>query len=128
VDEWSEPNKEAFARSVFRRRWLNALQRSAVVTVGQLQAMTEQQLREIPNVGPKTLADISAALADRASRPDDAIELLGLPAARAISERDQELVRMRQRGATFAALARRFGISSQRVRQILDRADGDAGP
>jgi hypothetical protein len=121
VDEWSEADKEAFARSVFRRRWLNALQRSAVVTVGQLQAMTEQQLRDIPNVGPKALADIAAALGDRAVRPDDALQLLGLPPAGVISERDQELVRMRQRGATFAAIARRFGISSVRVRQILER-------
>jgi hypothetical protein len=121
VEEWSEADKEAFARSVFRRRWLNALQRSAVVTVGQLQSMSEHQLREIPNVGPKALADISAALAERALRPDDAIELLGLPAAGVISERDQELVGMRQRGATFAAIARRFGISSARVGQILER-------
>jgi DNA-binding CsgD family transcriptional regulator len=121
VDEWSEADKEAFGRSVFRRRWLNALQRSAVVTVGQLQAMTEQQLRDIPNVGPKALADIAAALGDRAVRPDDALQLLGLPPAGVISERDQELVRMRQRGATFAAIARRFGISSVRVRQILER-------
>jgi uncharacterized protein YgbK (DUF1537 family) len=121
VDEWLEPDREASARSEFRRRWLNALQRSVVVTVGQLQAMTEQQLREIPNVGPEALADIAAALADRALRPDDAIELLGPPAAGAISERDEELVRMRRRGATFAVIARRFGISSQRVRQVLER-------
>ena len=83
--------------------------------------MTERQLREIPNVGPKALADISAALADRALRPDDGIELLGLPAAGVICERDRELVRMSQRGATFAAITRRFGISSARVRQILER-------
>jgi hypothetical protein len=121
VDAWSALGEEAFARSVFRRRWLNALQRSGVTTVGEARALSEDRLLRIPNVGPKAVADMSAALADRALRPDDTIELLGLPAARVISERDRELVRMRQRGATVAAIARRFGISSERVRQILDR-------
>jgi hypothetical protein len=72
-------------------------------------------------IGPKAVAEISVALADLALRPDDTIELLGLPAARVISERDRELVRMRQHGATIVATARRFGISSEHVRQILDR-------
>jgi RNA polymerase sigma factor (sigma-70 family) len=121
VDEWSALDEEAFARSVFRRRWLNALRRSGVTTVGEARAMSEDRLLRIPNIGPKTVAEFSAALADRALRPDDTIELLGLPAARVISQRDRELVRMRQRGATIAAIARRFGISSERVRQILDR-------
>lgn len=83
--------------------------------------MSEGRLLRIPNVGPKAVAEISAALADPMLRPEDTIELLGLPAARVISERDQELVRMRQQGVTVAAIARRFGISSERVRQILDR-------
>lgn len=124
MDEWSKADEETFAHSVFRRRWLNALQRAGVVTVGQVRTMSEKRLLEIPNVGPEAVADISAALADRAVRPDDTIELLGLPAARVISERDQELVRVRQRAATIAAIARRFGISSGRVRQILDRDGG----
>jgi DNA-directed RNA polymerase specialized sigma24 family protein len=121
MDEWSALDEQAFARSVFRRRWLNALRRSGVTTVGEVAAMSEDRLRRIPNVGPKGVADISAALAGRVLRPDDTIELLGLPAAKVISERDRELVQMRQRGATIAAIARRFGISSERVRQILDR-------
>jgi hypothetical protein len=54
-------------------------------------------------------------------RSDDPIEMLALPAARPISERDQELVRMRQQGATLAQLARRFRISKTRVEQILER-------
>jgi DNA-directed RNA polymerase alpha subunit len=78
VDEWSAFDEEAFTRSVFRRRWLNALQRSGVTTVGEARAMSEDRLLRIPNVGPKTVAEISAALADRALRPDDTIELLGL--------------------------------------------------
>ena len=118
---WTNADEEAFARSVLRRRWLNALRRGGVLTVGQLRAVAEEQLLEIAQLGPKAVADVSAALADPRLRSEDSIELLRLPQAPVISERDQELVRMRQRGATIAAIARRFGISPERVRQILDR-------
>ena len=83
--------------------------------------MSEVQLWRIPNVGAKSVADIWAALTDPALRADDPIELLALPRARPISERDQELVRMRQRGATLAQIAGRFRISKTRVAEILER-------
>jgi DNA-binding CsgD family transcriptional regulator len=121
VREWTKADEEAFARSMLRRRWLNQLERSGVFVVGQLRAMSEQQLREIPNVGPESVADIASALMDRSLRPEDPIALLALPTAPAISERDQELIRMRQQGATLAQIARRFGISRGRVAQILER-------
>jgi DNA-directed RNA polymerase specialized sigma subunit len=123
VLEWTKADEEAFARSVLRRRWLNAMDRAGVVTVAQLRALVEdeERLRMIPNLGPMSLADISQALADPALGSDDPIELLALPRARPISERDQELVRMRQQGATLAQVARRFGISRTRVEQILER-------
>jgi hypothetical protein len=108
-----------FARSVLRRRWLNAVHRAGVVTVAQLRALSEEQLREIPNLGPASIADISTALGDPALRSDDPIELLALSQARPICERDQELIRMRQQGATLAQVARRFRISKTRVEQIL---------
>jgi DNA-directed RNA polymerase specialized sigma subunit len=61
------------------------------------------------------------ALRDPLARASDSIEVLGAPPARVISERDRELGRMRQQGATIAPIARRFGISKVRVSQILDR-------
>jgi hypothetical protein len=121
VLEWTEADEEAFARSVVRRRWLNAMHRAGVVTVAQLRAFSDEQLRKMPNLGPMSVADISAALGDPALRADDLLELLALPKARPISERDQELIRMRQQGATLAQLARRFRISTTRVAQILER-------
>jgi len=121
VDEWSALDEEAFARSVFRRRWLNALHRSGVTTVGEARAMSGDRLLRIPNVGPKAIAEISQALADATVRSDDPLECLGLPTARVSSERDRELIRMRQQGVTLAQLARRFRISRERVRQILER-------
>lgn len=83
--------------------------------------MPEKRLLGIPMIGPKALADIAEALGDPSVSATDSIEVLGLPPARVISERDAELVRMRQRGATIAVIARRFAISRVRVRQILDR-------
>jgi DNA-directed RNA polymerase alpha subunit len=66
VLEWTKADQEAFARSVLRRRWLNAMHREGVVTVAQLRAFSEEQLCEIPNLGPMSVADISAALGDPA--------------------------------------------------------------
>jgi DNA-binding CsgD family transcriptional regulator len=121
VLQWTKADEEAFARAVLRRRWLNAVNRLGVVTVVELRALSEEQLRDIPNLGPMSLADISEALAAPALRCGDPIELLALPQARPISERDRALVRMRQQGATLAQIARRFGISRGRVAQILER-------
>ncbi len=95
---WTNADEEAFARSVLRRRWLNALRRDGVVTVGQLRALSERQLLEIPQVGPTRVADIVASLKDPSLRSEDSVELLGLPRARVISERDQELAWMRHSG------------------------------
>jgi RNA polymerase sigma factor (sigma-70 family) len=121
VLEWTEADEEAYAHGVLRRRWLHAVRRARVMTVAQLRALSEERLREIPNLGPASVADISAALADPTLHSDDPIELLVLPAARPISERDQELIRMRQRGATLVQIAQRFRISTTRVEQILER-------
>ena len=92
-----------------------------MVSVAQLRTLSEEQLREIPNLGPMSLTDISQALADAALCADDPIEMLALPAARPIRERDQQLIRMRQQGASLAQVASRFGISRGRVEQILNR-------
>jgi hypothetical protein len=81
----------------------------------------ETRLLEIPMIGPKAVADIAEALRDPAVCSTDPIEVLALPPAGVISERDSELVQMRQQGAGVAVIARRFGISRVRVQQILDR-------
>jgi hypothetical protein len=117
----SMADQEAFERSILRRRWLNALHRMGLATVGDLRVTPEKRLLEIPMIGPKAVADIAQALRDRAVCSTDSIEVLGLPPARVISARDSELVRMRQEGATIDVIARRFGISRVRVRQILER-------
>jgi RNA polymerase alpha subunit len=114
-------DQQAFERSILRRRWLNALHRMGIATVGDLRVTAETRLLEIPMIGPKAVADIAEALQDRSVCSTDPIEVLTLPPARAISERDSELVRMRQQGAGVTVIARRFGISRVRVQQILDR-------
>ena len=114
-------DQEAFERSILRWWWLNALHRMGIATVGDLRVTPEMRLLEIPMIGPKSVADIAQALRDRSVRSTDPIEVLALPPARAISERDSELVRMRQQGAGVTVTAQRFGISRTRVHQILDR-------
>ena len=71
--------------------------------------------------GPKIIADISLAPQDPVLRPEDPLWCLALPTAPSISERDEELIRMRRQGASLSQIARRFSISRERVRQILQR-------
>lgn len=117
----SSKELEAVQRSVLRRRWLNALRRTGITTVGELRTVSEKGLLRVPMIGPKPVADIAEALRDLSVCASDSIEVLGLGPARFISKRDRELVRMRQQGATIAMIARHFRISQVRVSQILDR-------
>jgi DNA-binding NarL/FixJ family response regulator len=108
-------------KGMLRQRWLNALRLHGVVTVEQLRAMSEEQLLEITNLGRKSVADIAAVLADPALCSEDPLERLEPPRTGLISERNREVLRMKESGSSLAAIARRFEISSTRVRQILDR-------
>jgi DNA-directed RNA polymerase alpha subunit len=60
----SMADQEAFERSILRRRWLNALHRMGIATVGDLRVTPEKRLLEIPMIGPKAVADIAEALRD----------------------------------------------------------------
>ena len=106
---------------MLRRRWVLGLEREGVATVGELRALSEEQLREFWGVGPKIIADISVALRDPVLRPEDRLWCLALPIAPSIAERDEELIGMRRQGASLSQIARRFNISRERVRQILQR-------
>ncbi len=116
----SSEELEAVQRSVLRR-WLNALRRTGITTVGELGGVSEKRMLQVPMIGPKAVADTAEALRDPSVCSSDSIEVLGLGPARFIAERDRELVRMRQQGATIAMIARHFRISQVRVSQILDR-------
>ena len=61
-------DREAFERSILRRRWLNALHRMGIATVGDLRGTPDKRLLEIPMVGPKAVADIAEALRDPSRR------------------------------------------------------------
>jgi DNA-binding NarL/FixJ family response regulator len=92
-----------------------------VATVGGLRALAEEQLREFWGVGPNMIADISVALRDPVLRPEDPLWCLALSTSPSICERDEELIRMRRQGASLSQIARRFNVSPERVRQILQR-------
>lgn len=110
-------------QGMLRRRWLNALRRHGVVTVGQLREMSEEQLLEITNLGRKSIIDIAAVLADPGLSSKDSLERLDPMRTGLISERDREILRMKELGSSLAVIARRFEISTTRVRQILDRSE-----
>jgi len=117
----TRPENEALTLFVFRRRWLSALRNAGVASVGQLQALSERELLGIAGMGIKSVADLSAVLRERGAtlRPEDPVERLALK--RPVSARDGELLRMRASGAGIAELSRRFEISPERVRQLLER-------
>jgi DNA-directed RNA polymerase alpha subunit len=64
---------------VLRQRWLQTLLRAGVTTVGQLRALSDEQLSEIPNIGPKAIADIAAALATPGPTSDDPLHRIPSP-------------------------------------------------
>jgi hypothetical protein len=121
MGEWPIGDEETFAEAVFRKRWLLALERSGVTTVGQLWAMPLEDLRLVPGIGQKTIADIAALLTDPSLEASDPLWCVVPLAGRVVSARDEALIRMRQHGVAVPEIARRFGISCGRVSQILDR-------
>lgn len=106
---------------VLRARTLAALGRAGITTVGQARSLSEQDLLGVTNVGPKSVADLRRALAERILGPEDPLSCLALP--RPLSDRDEAMVHMHASGAGLTAIARHFGVSRNRVVQILDRAE-----
>ena len=109
---------------VLRARTLAALRRSGITTVAQARSLSEQDLLGVTNVGPKSVADLRRALAERRLGPEDPLSCLALP--RPLSDRDEAMVHMHASGAGLTAIARHFGISRTRVVQVLYRAERDS--
>jgi len=94
--------------------------REGIATVGDLRVTPETRLLEIAMVGPKAVADIAQALRGRSVRSVDPIEVLALPPARAISERDS--------GACADAPARRRrGCDRAAIRDLARACAADPG-
>lgn len=106
---------------VLRSHTLAALRRVGITTAGQARTLSEQELLRVTNVGPKSVADLKRALAERNLGSEDPLSCLALP--RPLSDRDEAMMHMRASGVGPTAIARHFGISRSRVEQILDRAE-----
>ena len=106
---------------VLRSHTLAALRRVGITTAGQARTLSEQELLRVTNVGPKSVAELNRALAERGLVPEDPLSCLELP--RPLSDRDEAMVHMHASGAGLTAMARHFGISRTRVKQILDRTE-----
>jgi hypothetical protein len=120
-----KPGEDPLNIFVLRTRTLAALRRVGIKTVGQARILSEQELLRVTNVGPKSVADLKRALAERGLGLEDPLSCLALP--RPPSSRDEAMVHMRASGAGLTAIARHFGISRSRVNQILDRAELSSG-
>ena len=116
-----KPGEDSLNIFVLRTRTLAALRRAGITTVGQARSLCEQDLLGVTNVGPKSVADLHRALAERSLGPEDPLSCLALP--RPLSGRDEAMVHMHASGAGLTTIARHFGISRSRVEQILDRAE-----
>jgi hypothetical protein len=116
-----KPGEDSLNIFVLRVRTLDALRRAGITTVGQARTLSEQDLLGVTNVGPKSVAELNRALAERGLVPEDPLSCLELP--RPLSDRDEAMVHMHASGAGLTAMARHFGISRTRVKQILDRTE-----
>lgn len=116
-----DPRGASLESFVLRARTLGALGRAGITTVGQARSLSEQDLLGVTNVGPKSVTDLQRALAERNLGPEDPLSCLALP--RPLSDRDEAMVHMHASGAGLTAIARHFGISRTRVKQIIDRAE-----
>ena len=112
----ADPREVSLERFVLRARTLGALRRAGITTVGQVRSLSEQDLLGVTNVGPKSVADLHRALAERRLGPEDLLSCLGL--SRPLSDRDEAMLHMHASGAGLTAIARHFGISRSRVEQI----------
>ncbi len=120
-DPQCAPQEISFEFFVLRARTLAALHRAGITTVGQARSLSEQDLLGVTNVGPKSVADLHRALAERSLGPEDPLPCLAL--SRPLSDRDEAMVHMHASGAGLTAIARHFDVSRTRVKQILDRAE-----
>lgn len=116
-----KPGEDPLKIFVLRTRTLAALRHVGITTVGQARTLSEQELLRVTNVGPKSVADLKRALAERGPGLEDPLSCLALP--RPLSDRDEAMVHIHASGAGTMAMARHFGISRSRVKQILDRAE-----
>ena len=72
---------------------------------------------------PRGLGHSSCDGEDRV-RPDIAgtwLELVAAPPSKVWTDRAREIRKLREQGETLANIGRRFGLSAERVRQILDQ-------
>jgi Bacterial RNA polymerase, alpha chain C terminal domain/Homing endonuclease associated repeat/Sigma-70, region 4 len=110
----------------------NALRNAGVETVGQLRAMTSEQLLSIRNLGAGSLGDIERALAAHASERGFRFEGSLSPHAMSASppssaqrgqrqreSRLREMTEMRAQGMTLREIGEQFGVTEGRVSQLL---------
>lgn len=111
--------EEAFLKMRARQRMLDALR----VERRHGQVDDGAELADLPGQGA-TLEDLVGELQEldlgelaRSNKREQLLRLVPM-----LPDRDQELIRGRLEGVSFASLASRIGLSKTRVRKLVDRA------
>lgn len=112
-------------------RSANGLRRAGALTLGDVSRMTRSQLEAVPNLGAMSRLEITdllkrARLATVEDHASDAAALLE-PVKSAADARAEQMAEMRGAGATLADIGSRYGVSRERVRQILNATGGPSG-
>lgn len=98
-------------------RALNALMRYGIQTVDDVKAKTDKELLALRNFGKGCLSEVHRLFPDRVRER----KIIKTPRIRD-KERFSEIVQMRLDGQTIRGIAKKYGISYQRVHQILQQA------
>jgi hypothetical protein len=106
-------------------RAVGALMRGGILTFEDVNAHTDKELLALRNFGKSCLAEIHSLFPDRVrvrEEPKGIKEYrIGNP------ERFAEIVKMRREGYPMRRIARCFGISPQRVNQLVRLAEAEEG-
>jgi len=98
-------------------RALNSLMRGGIQTVEDVKAKTDKELLALRNFGKGCLAEVYRLFPDRVR-----VRKVKKPPRIRDEERFADIVQMRLDGQTVRGIAKKHGISYQRVHQILQQA------
>jgi nucleotidyltransferase/DNA polymerase involved in DNA repair len=106
-------------------RAFNALRSAGLSTLGEVAAYSPDELRTIRNLGSKSMARIAATLERRGLSQRQNEAQPSSSHTTALDARTADIVARRTAGETLAVIADAYGITRERVRQILNRIGFD---
>lgn len=103
------------------RRAANCLRRAGIATLREASTYGPDQLAAIPNLGAKTLTEIQEAIDDPVAVTTQSVDIEDSSSAIAARRDHDKMVALREQGLTLREIADRFGVTAERVRQVIER-------